>query len=202
MKTLKRLFIVVFLLAAVGAFWLRSSPLWTILEVHQSIQNRDVPRLERVIAVERFAASSASAIGASVKSELGVSGKEAGSALLGGLVDLVAKGVGDAVAKDAAIGLRRAVKDGTVQRKIGPLEVNEGIEALGGFRLTIDGAHVDVRGVCNGAPAGITLELERHAGILGGYPRSYVIVGIEPTSAAMLMRDCAAAARGSQSTSK
>ncbi len=202
MKTIKRFLFVAFVLATVGAFWLRSSPLWTLIEVQQSIQNRDVERLERVVAVERFASSSVVAFGAGIKSQLGVSGGDVGSAILGGIVDVVAKGVGDAVAKDAARGLRQAVKEGTVQRRIGSLELNQGVEAFGGFALTIDGALVDVRGTCAGKPATVTLELERHEGILAGYPRSYVIVGVEPNSAAALARDCAAAAKDTRSTSK
>jgi hypothetical protein len=197
MKTLVRLFFVVLLVVGAVAAWLRSSPYWTLLEIHQGITTRDVARVEQVVALERFAASSAAAMGAAVGNEIG--GSDPGGALLGTIAELVGRGVGEAVAKDAARGLRQAVTDGALERKVGPLEVNEGFAAIGRVASTIDGAQVELLGTCGGAPASIVLDLERHDGPLAGHPRSFVLIGIEPGSAKQLAKQCAAAPSSSSS---
>lgn len=188
MKTLVRLFFVVLLVVGAAAAWLRSSPYWTLFEIHQGITTRDVARVERVVALERFAASSAAAMGAAVGNEIG--GRAPAGALLGTIAELVGRGVGEAVAKDAARGLRQAITDGALERKVGPLEVNEGFAAIGRVGSTIDGAQVELLGTCDGSPASIVLELERHDGPLAGHPRAFVLVGIEPGSAKQLAKQC------------
>ncbi len=196
MKTLVRLFFVVLLVVGAAAAWLRSSPYWALLEIHQGIATRDVARVERVVAFERFAAAAAAAMGAAVGNEIG--GRDLGGALLGTIAELVGRGVGEAVAKDAARGLRQAITDGALERKIGPLEVNEGFAAIGRVASTIDGAQVELLGTCNGSPASIVLELERHDGPLAGHPRAFVLIGIEPGSAKQLAKQCAAAPSSSK----
>jgi hypothetical protein len=199
MKTLGRLFFLTLLVFAVGGGWLRSSPYWTFVEIHRGISTRDIDRVERVVALERFAASSAAALGAAVGNEIG--GHVEGGALLGTIAELVGRGVGEAVAKDAARGLRQAIAEGALERKVGPLEVNEGFAAIGRVASTIDGAQVELLGTCSGSPASIILELERHDGPLAGHPRSFVLVGIEPGSAKRLAKVCAAAPLSSSSSS-
>jgi hypothetical protein len=199
MKTLGRLFFVTLLVIAVSGGWLRSSPYWTLLEIHQGISTRDVDRVERVVALERFAASSAAALGAAVGNELG--GRVEGGGLLGTIAELVGRGVGEAVAKDAARGLRQAIAEGALERKVGPLEVNEGFAAIGRVASTIDGAQVELLGTCDGSPAGIVLEFERHDGAIAGHPRSFVLVGIEPGSAKQLAKRCVASSSSAASSS-
>jgi hypothetical protein len=191
MKTIFRFFLVVLVLVAAAAAFVRSSPYWTLLEIHQGITTKDVARVERVVALERFAASSAAAMGAALGNEIG--GSDPGGALLGTIAELVGRGVGEAVAKDAARGLRQSITDGSLTRRVGPLEVNEGFAAIGRVASTIDGAQVELRGTCSGSPASIVLELERHDGPIAGHPRSFVLVGIEPGSAKQLAKQCAAA---------
>lgn len=191
MKRLIRLFVVVLVVIAAAAAWLRSSPYWTLLEIHQGLTTKDVARVEQVVALERFAASSAAAMGAAVGNEIG--GRDPGGALLGTIAELVGRGVGEAVAKDAARGLRQAITEGSLTRRVGPLEVNEGFAAVGRVATTIEGAQVELLGTCDGSPASVVLELERHDGPLAGHPRSFVLVGIEPGSAKQLGKQCAAA---------
>jgi len=197
MKTLGRLFLLALVVVGVGAGFLRSSPYWTLLEIHQGITTRDVARVEQVVALERFAASSAAAMGAAVGNEIG--GTDPGGALLGTIAELVGRGVGEAVAKDAARGLRQSITDGSLTRRVGPLEVNEGFAAIGRVASTIDGAQVELLGTCSGSPASIVLELERHDGPIAGHPRSFVLIGIEPGSAKQLAKQCAAAPSSSSS---
>lgn len=197
MKTLGRLFLLALVVVGVGAGFLRSSPYWTLLEIHQGITTRDVARVEQVVALERFAASSAAAMGAAVGNEIG--GTDPGGALLGTIAELVGRGVGEAVAKDAARGLRQSITDGSLTRRVGPLEVNEGFAAIGRVACTIDGAQVELLGTCSGSPASIVLELERHDGPIAGHPRSFVLIGIEPGSAKQLAKQCAAAPSSSSS---
>lgn len=194
MKTLKRLFLLAFVVAAVGAGWLRSSPYWTILEIQQGLEHKDVERVERVVALERFSASSTAALGSVVANELGAAGTDPGGQLLGAIAEVIGKGVGEAVARDAARGLRTAIQNGELQRRVGPLEVNAGWQAFGRMATTIDGAQVEIKGTCDGSPASVVLELERHDdGPFGGHPRRFVVVGIEPSSAKALAKQCAAA---------
>jgi hypothetical protein len=191
MKTLGRLFLLILVIVAVGAGWLRSSPHWTLREIHQGLITRDAARIEQVVALERFAASAAAALGAAVGNEIG--GRDPGGALLGTIAELVGRGVGEAVAKDAARGLRQAITEGSLTRRVGPLEVNEGFAAIGRVGATIDGAQVELLGTCDGSPASIVLEFERRDGPIAGYPRSFVLIGIEPGSAKQLAKQCAAA---------
>lgn len=202
MQTLKRLFFITFVLVVAAAAWLRSSPVWTLVEISQGVQTKDVARVERVVAFERFSASSTEAMGSLVADQLGGGGSDSGGALLGALVGAVAKGVGDAVAKDAARGLRQAIADGRVERRVGALEVNDGIAAVGRVRETIEGAQIELKGTCDGSPATVVIELERHDdGPFFGHPRRFVVVGIEPTSARALARQCAAASSSSKPSS-
>ena len=199
MKTLKRLFLLAFVVMALGAGWLRSSPYWTILEIEQGLEHKDVERVERVVALERFSASSAAAMGSIVASGLGGTGTDPGNQLLGAIAEAIGKGVGEAVAADAARGLRTAIQNGELQRRVGPLEVHAGWQAFGRMATTIDGAQVEIKGTCDGTAASIVLELERHDdGPFGGHPRRFVVVGIEPSSAKDLARQCAAAPSSSR----
>lgn len=203
MQTLKRLFFITFLLVVCAAAWLRTSPYWTLVEISQGVATKDVARVERVVALERFASSSTQAMGALVADGLGVGVADGGSSVLGSLVGAVAKGVGDVMAKDAAKGLRRAIAGGRVERSVGPLHMNEGMAAIGRVRETIEGAQIELLGTCDGSPASVIIELERHDdGPFLGHPRRFVVVGVEPASARSLARQCAAAPAGDAKASR
>ena len=193
-RTLKRLFFLGFIVLVAGAAWLRDSPWWTLVEINNGIQHNDLARVERVVDLERFVSSSTAATGALIGNELGGNGPDAGGKLLGALAGAIGKGLGDLVAKDGAKALREAVVSGRVERKVGPLEVNQGLDAVGGLHKTIDGAVVEVKGACDGNPASVWLTMERREdGPFGGYPRRWVVVGIEPDGLKELAARCRAA---------
>lgn len=194
LRTLKRLFFLGFVVLVAGAAWLRDSPWWTLVEINNGIQHNDLARVERVVDLERFVSSSTAATGALIGNELGGNGPDAGGKLLGAIAGAIGKGLGDLVAKDGAKALREAVVAGRVERKVGPLEVNQGIDAVGGLHKTIDGAVVEVKGACDGNPASVWLTMERREdGPFGGYPRRWVVVGIEPDGLKELAARCRAA---------
>jgi hypothetical protein len=201
MKTLVRVLVVVVVLAGVGAAWLRDSAWWSFIELHHGLQQRDVERVERVVALERFSASSTRALAAIAGDAAGGDGADVGAAVVGALARLVGAGVGDLVKEGAAQALRDAIRDGSLARRIGPFVVDEGWSALGGVTTTPGGALVELAGTCDGAPARLAFVLQRYDdGILGGHPRRYVITGIDEDSARQLARTCAAAARSSSSS--
>lgn len=191
MKSLLRLFVVVVVLLAVAAGWLRDSPYWTLVEIQQGIEQQDADRVERVVAIERFSASSTAALAQVVADAAGVNGSDTGSKLLNAIVGVIGEGVGQVTSKQAAKELRAAIETGRMERRIGPLEINTGLDAVGPMKRTIDGATIEIKGTCKGAPASLTLLLEERAdGPFGGKPRRYVLVGVDPESAKVLARQC------------
>lgn len=192
-KFLKRLFIFTFVVVVVAAAWLRNSPYWTLVEVHHGIEGKDLGRVERVVDLERFVASSTAVLGTLLAEEFGAGGTDPGGRALGALAGLVSRGVGELVAKDGAKAFRQAVVEGRVERQIGPLQVNDGLRAVGSMANTIDGAVVEVNGTCNGAPASVWLQMERRDdGPFGGLPRRWVVVGVDPESVKTLAAICRA----------
>lgn len=206
MKTLLRLVVVVILLLAVGAFILRDSPWWTPFEIQRGLDDRDVERVERVIALERFSASSTAAMASLVAAELGVSaepGADFGSKALAALVGVVATGVGEATARESAQHMRRAIREGRVEHSIGPFHINEGFGALGHVSTTIDGGTLELKGRCGDVDASLVLLLERHDdGPFGGRPSRYLVTGVELDSARTLAKQCRAATSSSAATAK
>lgn len=187
MKTLFRLFVLVVVALAAAAAYVRDSAHWTAYAVAAALDAKDVEAVEAYVDLERFVASSAAVTGAATKGALGINGTDAGSQLLGGLVDVVASGVGVAVAKDGARELRTAIKEGRLERRIGPFELAAGRDAIGPVTSTT----LTLNGSCHGKPASLTLLLEaRSDGPLGGRPRRHVVVGIEEASATALARAC------------
>lgn len=210
MKSLFRFLVVAVLVLGVAAFFVRDSAYWTALEIQRGLDDHDVARVERVVALERFSASATVTMGAVVADQLGVAGDDPGSKLLGAVVGAIASGVGDATAKDAAKEMRKAIKDGRLERRIGPFVVAEGAAALGAVSSTIDGATLELKGTCDG-PGGrdgagndatLLLVMERHDdGLLGGRPRRYVVVGVDPESGKRLARQCAVSGASARSPS-
>ncbi len=203
MKSLFRFLVVAILVLGVAAFFVRDSAYWTVLEIQRGLDDKDVDRVERVVAFERFSASATSTMGAVVADQLGVAGNDTGSKLLAAVVGAVAGGVGEATARENAKEMRRAIKDGRLERRIGPFEVNEGAAALGAVTSTIDGAHLELKGTCDGKDATLLLVMERHDdGLLGGRPRRFVVVGVDPESGKQLARQCAVSGAPASSTAK
>lgn len=203
MKSFFRFLVVVVLLLGVAAFFLRDSPYWTPLEIQRGLDEKDVARVERVVAFERFSASATGVMGAVVADRMGVTGTDVGSRVLGALVGVVANGIGESVARDAAKEMRKAIADGRLERRIGPFLVNEGLSAFGAVSTTIDGATLELKGTCDGKDASLVLLMERNDdGVLGGRPRRYVVVGVEPESGKALARQCATAEAPSSSTKR
>ena len=191
MKSLFRVVVVVVLLLAAGAFALRDSPWWTPLEIQRGLDERNVERLERVVALERFSASSTQALASLLASELGVSGDDLGSKLLGALVGAVATSVSESTARESAQEMRRAIREGRLDRSVGPFHVHEGLDAIGAVTTSIDGATLELKGKCGDADASLVLLLERHDdGPFGGYPRRYLVIGIDQQSGKDLARQC------------
>jgi hypothetical protein len=193
LRSLFRWFVVVVLLLAVGAGFLRDSAYWSFVELHHGLRQRDLARVERVVDLEQFAASSTRALGAVVADEAGLRGNDAASAALNALVGVVARGVGEVVKGGAAELLRKAIKDGSFERRIGPFVVDEGVAALGAVYNLPEGALVELKGTCRGAPATLALSLTRHDdGPFGGHPRRYVVTGVDEASAKKLAAQCRA----------
>ncbi len=193
-RTIKRLFILTFVVVVAAAAWVRDSPYWTLVEINHGMQSKDVARIERVVDLEKFVSSSTQTLGTIFAEEVGGGGSDAGGKMLGALAGAFAKGLGDAMAKQGAKAFRQAVVDGRVDRKVGPLQVNEGFEAVGGMHKTIDGAVVEVKGTCDGTAASVWLQMDRREdGPFGGYPRRWVVVGIDPDSVKDLAAHCRAA---------
>jgi len=191
MKTLFRLVVVVILALGAAAFWLRDSPYWTALEIQRGLDAKDVDRVEHVLAFERFSASATSVMGAVVADRLGVAGKDPGSKLLGGLLGVVVDGVGLAAAREGAQEMRRAIKEGRLERRLGPFVVNDGLAAFGDVATTNDGGTLELRGTCDGKAVSLVLLLEKHDGPLGGRPRRFVIVGVDVESGKAMAHLCA-----------
>jgi hypothetical protein len=190
-KTLFRFVVVVILLLGAGAFALRDSPWWTPLEIQRGLEEKNVDRVERVVALERFSASSTSILASLVATELGVAGDDVGSRLLGALVGAVADRVGESVSRESAQEMRRAIREGRLERSIGPFRINEGFDAIGSVTTTIDGATLELKGKCGDADASVVLLMERHDdGPFGGHPRRYLVVGIDQESGRALAKQC------------
>lgn len=202
MKSFVRLLVVVVVLAGLGAGFLRDSAYWSFIELHHGLQQRDVARVERVVDLERYAASVARAIAAAAGDAVSGDGDGVGSALVGALARLVGAGVGDVVKHEAAKALRDAIRDGSMPRGVGPFVVDEGWGALGSLTSTPQGALVELSGTCQGAPARLVFVLERRDdGLFAGHPRRYVLTGVDEVSARQLARACAAGLRDSSSSS-
>ncbi len=202
MKSLSRIFVILLLGLAAAAFLLRDSPLWTPLEIQRGLEARDVARVERVVDLERFAASATAAMGSVVADQMGVAGDDAGSRVLGALVQAGAEVLGHSMAREAAQEMRRGIADGNLERRIGPFIVNDGLAAFGPVHITIEGATLELKGTCDGTDATLVLELERiEDGPFGGHPHRHVLVGVDAASGKRLARLCQTPTPSSSSSS-
>ncbi len=193
MKTLFRLAVVVVVLLAGVALALRDSPYWTPLEIQRGLQDRDVARVERAVALERFSRSSTEVLGSLLAADVGIGGDDIGSKALSALVGAVAERIGGAMSRESAQEMRRAIREGRLERRIGPFEINDGFDAIGRVSTTIDGGTLEIRGHCDDVDASLVLLLERYDdGIFGGRPRRYVVVGIDADSGRTLAKQCRA----------
>jgi hypothetical protein len=193
MKTLRRWFVWIAAGGLVFVAWAMNSPYWTLWRVHQGLVEKDVAVVEGVVDLERFSASSAAALGGALSSE--AAGGGVGGALVSAIGELVGRGLGEAVASEAAGVLREQIAAGALARQLGPLVFHEGFAAVGRVGTTIEGAQVEILGTCRDHEASVVLELQARQGPIFGYPRHYVIVGIEPSSARTLASRCVRGAR-------
>lgn len=193
MRSLKRLVLLALLVGvAGGAAWLTQSPWRALYEIDRGLNDRDVVRVERFVDLEALVRATAQLVGALAAEQAGVAGSDVGSRILGAVVGAVADRVGDAAAIQGAVELRRAIQDGRVSRALGPFTVHEGWRALGSVQIFDASAVASIKGTCNGNEATLRLMMERKDGTTFGFPRKWVVVGVEKDSVTELARACRA----------
>jgi Protein of unknown function (DUF2939) len=188
----KLLALAVVALVVVAALVVWQSPWWALREIDQGLRDRDVIRVERYADLEELVKASAQLVGALAAEQAGVGGSDLGSRVLRGLAGAVAERVGEAAAPEGARELRRAVQEGRVTRALGPFTVHDGFSALGPIHVTGDRAVVDVKGHCGGTDARLGLVFREQDGATFGWPKKWVLIGIDPESVKELAKVCRA----------
>lgn len=191
MRFLKRLvFLAVLAALAYGALWTWQSPYFALHQIDRGLDERDPVRVERYVDLEALVKAAAEITGALASEELGTTGDDVGSKVLGALVGAVAKGVGEAAAVQGAVELRRAIQEGRVDRAFGPFVVEDGLEAFGTMQRFDASALVELQGTCRGHDASVRVVFEEKAGPTFGYPKKWVLVGVDSQSVKELARQC------------
>ena len=195
MRLLKKLLLLAMVAAAaLGALSAWQSPYWSLVQIDRGLDKRDLGLVERYADLEELVKASAQVMAALATEQVGAGGGDLGSSLLGALVGVVADKLGDAVAAPGAAELRRAVLDGRVSRAFGPFTVNEGWRALGPISFSGERAVAEIKGRCGDHEASLGLVFARKdAGLLGadlGWPRKWVLVGVDAASVKALARSC------------
>ena len=188
MKKLFVLFVLVGL--GYGALWLWQSPYFALQQIDQGIADNDPVRVERYIDLEVLVRAAVQVSAALAKEELGVAGTDLGSSLLGSLVGAVAQGVGEAAALQGAMTVRKAIQQGRMQKSLGPFVVHEGWRALGSTQKFDDSALVTLNGSCAGQDASVRVVFEQRDGPSFGYPKKWVLVGVDKDSIVLLGKTC------------
>jgi hypothetical protein len=174
-----------------GALWAWQSPYFALHQIDQGLNEKDPVRVERYVDLEALVKAAVEVSAAIATEELGVGGKDLGSAILGSLVGAVAKGVGEAASVEGAMELRRAIQRGNVSRALGPFVVDDGWRALGGIQKFDASALVTLNGKCEGNDATIRVMFEEREGDLAlGYPKKWVLVGVDKESLQALGKTC------------
>lgn len=191
MKFIKRL-VLFGLFAAVccGALWLWQSPYFALWKINEGLAARDPVRVEEYADLEAFVKATAEVAGALATQEIGVGGDDLGSKILGSLVGTVAKAVGENVAVRGANELRVAIREGHVEKAIGPFKVKDGFAALGAVSMIERSATVTLNGSCKQQDATLTLVFEQRDGPTFGYPKKWVLWGVDTDSAKILAKTC------------
>lgn len=185
--------IVLVVLAGIGygALWVWQSPYFALQQIDQGLDEKDPVRVERYVDLEALVKAAVDVTAAIATEELGVGGKDLGSSLIGSLVGVVAKGVGEAASVEGAMELRRAIQQGNVSRAVGPFVVDEGWSALGGIQKFDQSALVTLNGKCEGKDASLRVMFEERDGaIVLGYPKKWVLVGVDKESVKELGKMC------------
>lgn len=184
---------IVLILAGIGygALWAWQSPYFALQQINQGLEEKDPIRVERYVDLEALVKAAVEVTAAIATEELGAGGKDLGSAIVGSLVGAVAKGVGEAAAPDGARELRRAIQQGNVSRSLGPFVVDEGWRALGGIQKFDRSALVTLNGKCDGKEASMRVMFEEREGdMFLGYPKKWVLIGVDKDSLKELGKAC------------
>jgi hypothetical protein len=191
MKLFKRLLLLAVLAGiGAGALWAWQSPYYALWQIHRGLEERDPIRVERYVDLEALVRAAAEITGALAKEQIGTGGSDLGSQVLGALVGAVARQVGDAAALQGAMELRRAIQDGRVHRSVGPFVVHDGLSALGTMQRFSRTALVELKGTCQGNEASVRTVFEVRDGLTFGWPKKWVLVGVDSESLKVLARQC------------
>ena len=193
MKTLRRLVILAVLVAlGYGALSLWQSPLFALYEIKKGLDEHDAVRVERYVDLEKMVAAGSDVVGALAKEKIGVNGGDLGSQILGAIVGAVANKAGEAAAIEGAMEVRRAIQRGDMKPAVGPFVVDDGFAAFGGMQSFSQSAIVDLNGHCNGHEAVLRAVFEERDGATLGWPKRWVLVGIDKGSLPARARACRA----------
>ena len=174
-----------------GALWAWQSPYFALHQIDKGIDEKDPGRVERYVDLEALVKAAVEVTAAIATEELGAGGKDLGSAIVGSLVGAVAKGVGEAASVEGAMELRRAIQQGNVSRSLGPFVIDEGWQALGGIQKFDRSALVTLNGTCEGRDASVRVMFEERDGDMAlGYPKKWVLVGVDKDSLKELGKQC------------
>lgn len=174
-----------------GALWAWQSPYFALQQIDQGFNEKDPGRVERYVDLEALVKAAVEVTAAIATEELGAGGKDLGSAIVGSLVGAVAKGVGEAASVEGAMELRRAIQQGSVSRALGPFVINEGWQAVGGIQKFDESALVTLKGKCEGNEASMRVVFEERSGDMAlGYPKKWVLVGVDKDSVKELGKQC------------
>lgn len=173
-----------------GALWLWQSPYFALNQIDQGLADKDPVRVERYVDLEAIVRAAVDVTAALAKEELGVAGEDVGSKLLGSLVGAVAQGVGDAAALQGAMEIRRAIQQGRMSKAFGPFVVHDGWRALGEQQRFARSALVTLHGSCAVHEAAVQVVFEERDGPTFGYPKKWVLVGVDADSVKALGKAC------------
>ena len=188
---MKKLFTLLVLVGlGYGALWLWQSPYFALTQIDRGITEKDPARVERYVDLEALVRAAVDVTAALAKEELGVGGTDLGSRVLGSLVGAVAQGVGEAASVQGAMEVRRAIQEGRMQRSLGPFVLHDGWKALGGIQKFDDSALVTLNGTCEGNDSSVRVMFEERDGPTFGYPKKWVLVGVDADSIKLLGKTC------------
>ena len=93
---MKKLFALLLVGAAgYGALWVWQSPYYALWQIDQGATARNAAQVERYVDLEALVRAAVEVTGALAQEELGITGDDLGSKVLGSLVGAVAQGVGE-----------------------------------------------------------------------------------------------------------
>lgn len=173
-----------------GTQWLWQSPYFALREIDQGIREKDPGRVERYVDLEALVRAVVDVTAALAKEELGIGGTDLGGKLLGVFVGAVAQGVGEATSVRGAMELRRAIQEGRMHKALGPFMLHDGYKALGGIEIFGKSALVSLNGACNGTEARVRVVFQEHDGATFGYPKKWLLVGVDADSIKLLGKAC------------